>query len=101
MGEIDMGELHARQARMEEQIKGIYTRLEEQRELVESVHKMAVTMERLTSAQKVTADKVDTLTNDVNDLKSKPGKRWDTVGVAIMTCILTAAATRILTQLFG
>ena len=101
MSEIEVNALQAQQARMEEQIKGIYDRLNEQRELVDSVHKMAVTMERLTSAQKVTADKVDTLTNDVSELKSKPIKRYDAVTAAAVTCAITALVTHILTRLLG
>lgn len=63
-------------ATQKEQIKTLFTRVNEQKTLTDSVHKLAISLERLTSAQKSTADKVDDLTGDVEELKNKPAKRW-------------------------
>ena len=72
-----------------EQIKTLFTRVNEQKTLTDSVHKLAISLERLTSAQKSTADKVDDLTSDVEELKNKPAKRWDSATTVVITFILT------------
>ena len=86
-------------ATQKEQIKTLFTRVNEQKTLTDSVHKLAISLERLTSAQKSTADKVDDLTGDVEDLKNKPAKRWDSATTVVITAIITAVITFILTQI--
>ena len=82
-----------------EQIKTLFNRVNEQKTLTDSVHKLAISLERLTSAQKSTADKVDDLTGDVEELKNKPAKRWDSATTVVITAIITAVITFILTQI--
>ena len=86
-------------AAQKEQIKTLFTRVNEQKTLTDSVHKLAISLERLTSAQKSTADKVDDLTGDVEELKNKPAKRWDSATTVVITAIITAVITFILTQI--
>lgn len=86
-------------ATQKEQIKTLFTRVNEQKTLTDSVHKLAISLERLTSAQKSTADKVDDLTGDVEELKNKPAKRWDSATTVVITAIITAVITFILTQI--
>ena len=86
-------------AAQKEQIKTLFNRVDEQKTLTESVHKLAISLERLTSAQKSTADKVDDLTGDVEELKNKPAKRWDSATTVVITVIITAVVTFILTQI--
>ncbi len=81
-----------------EQIKTLFTRVNEQKTLTDSVHKLAISLERLTSAQKSTADKVEDLTGDVVELMIKPAKRWDSATTVVITAIITAVITFILTQ---
>ena len=81
-----------------EQIKTLFTRVNEQKTLTDSVHKLAISLERLTSAQKSTADKVDDLTGDVEELKNTPATRWDSATTVVITAIITAVITFILTQ---
>ena len=85
-------------AAQKEQIKTLFNRVNEQKTLTDSVHKLAISLERLTSAQKSTADKVDDLTGDVEELKNKPAKRWDSATTVVITAIITAVITFILTQ---
>ena len=58
--------------------------------LTESVNKMAITLERLTAKQQVTEDRITTLTGDVEEIKTKPAKRWDTVIAAIISALVGA-----------
>ena len=86
-------------ATQREQIKTLFTRVDEQKTLTESVHKLALSLERLTSAQKSTADKVDDLTSDVDELKNKPAKRWESAATVAITAIITAVITFIFTKI--
>ena len=85
-----MEETGAAIARMEEQIKGLARRMDNLEKLTESVNKLAISVERLTSQQAATESQVTTLTEDVNDLKDKPAKRWETVVAAIISALIGA-----------
>ena len=86
-------------ATQKEQIKTLFTRVDEQKTLTESVHKLAISLERLTSAQKSTSDKVDSLTDDVEELKNKPAKKWDAAATVAITAIISAVVTYIFTRI--
>lgn len=92
-------ELDERVTRHTEQIKTAFNRIDEVKSLAESVHKLATTVEILAHEQKDTNNKVDKLTSDVEEIKEKPAKRWDSVAKVIITAIATAIVTLILTQI--
>ncbi len=98
MPETEVQQALVELATQREQIKTLFTRVDEQKTLTESVHKLALSLERLTSAQKSTADKVDDLTSDVEELKTKPAKRWDSATTVVITAIITAMITFIFTK---
>ena len=58
--------------------------------LTESVNKLAISVERLTSQQATTEGQITTLTNDVNELKEKPAKHWETAVAAVISAIVGA-----------
>lgn len=76
--------------RQSEQIKTLFNRMDNLEKLTESVNKMAITLERLTAKQQVTEDRITTLTGDVEEIKTKPAKRWDTVIAAIISALVGA-----------
>ena len=80
-------------ARQEEQIKGLARRMDNLEKLTESVNKLAISVERLTSQQATTETQITALTGDVNELKDKPVKRWDTVIAAIISALIGAGIT--------
>lgn len=98
LSDIEIQQALVELSAQKEQIKTLFTRVNEQKTLTDSVHKLAISLERLTSAQKSTADKVDDLTGDVEELKNKPAKRWDSATTVVITAIITAVITFILTQ---
>lgn len=55
----------------------IYRRLDKQDQMIESVQKLASSVERLTLKQESTQKKVDSLCDDMDEIKAKPGKRWE------------------------
>ena len=90
---MDMQEIGTALARQEEQIKGLARRMDNLEKLTESVNKLAISVERLTSQQATTETQITALTGDVNELKEKPAKRWDTVVAAIISALIGAGIT--------
>lgn len=90
---MDTQEIGAALARQEEQIKGLARRMDNLEKLTESVNKLAISVERLTAQQAATDTQIETLTGDVNEIKSKPAKRWDTVIAAIISALIGAGIT--------
>lgn len=87
---MDMQELGTALARQEEQIKGLARRMDNLEKLTESVNKLAISVERLTSQQATTENQITALTGDVNELKEKPAKHWETAVAAIISAIVGA-----------
>ena len=75
--EHEIAEIKAHQAASDEQHKTIFRRLDKQDEMIESVQKLASSVERLTLKQESTQKKVDSLCEDMDEIKAKPGKRWE------------------------
>ena len=92
-------ELDERATRHTEQIKTAFKQIDEAKSMAESVHKLATTVEILVHEQKDTSKKVDKLTSEIEEIKEKPAKRWDSVATVIITAIATAIVTFVLTQL--
>ena len=87
---MDTQDIGAALARQEEQIKGLARRMDNLEKLTESVNKLAISVERLTSQQATTEGQITTLTDDVNDLKDKPAKHWETAVAAVISALVGA-----------
>lgn len=90
---MDTQEIGAALARQEEQIKGLARRMDNLEKLTESVNTLAKSVERLTVQQAQTDTQITTLTGEVNEIKEKPGKRWDLVITAVITALISAGIT--------
>ena len=88
MEESKITEFTAQLARLEEQVKAAFKRIDEQKQLTESVHKLALSIERLTSAQQTMDGKLSSLSADVEELKEKPRRRWDAIVAAAISAIV-------------
>ena len=88
--ERDIAEIKVKQAAAEEQHKTIFHRLDKQDEMIESVRALAISVERLTLKQDTIQNKVDDLCTDVDEIKAKPGKRWDSIIEKIILAIVAA-----------
>ena len=95
---MDMQEFGAALARQEEQIKGLARRMDNLEKLTESVNKLAISVERLTSQQATTEGQITALTTDVSELKDKPAKRWETVVAAIISALVGAGITLLIKE---
>lgn len=88
--ERELAEIKAKQAAADEQHKTIFHRLDKQDEMIESVRKLASSVERLTLKQDNIQNKVNDLCADVDEIKAKPGKRWDSIVEKVILTIVGA-----------
>jgi len=88
MNEEQFQKIIEAQAHMEEQIKTLFKQQDEIKELTVSVQKIALALERQGVALQSTEKKVDGVKQDVDEIKSKPAKRWDAVIAAVISGIV-------------
>lgn len=77
-------------ARDNERLKSLDARMANLEKLTDSVNKLAISLERLTTQQTVTEQRVETIAGDVEAIKGKPAKRWDAVIAAIISALVGA-----------
>lgn len=97
--EHEIAEIKAHQAASDEQHKTIFRRLDKQDEMIESVQKLASSVERLTLKQESTQKKVDSLCEDMDEIKAKPGKRWEEIVRNAICTVVGALVVYVLTRL--
>lgn len=91
-------ELDERTIRHGEQINNCANQIENLQSLTSSVYKLATSVEVLTNAQKSTEVKVDSLHKDVEAIKEKPAKNWESMVRLIFEIILAAIVGWVLVQ---
>lgn len=95
MNEEALARLMQNQARMEEQIRTLFHQQGELRALTETVQKLAVALERQGAALSSTERKVDGVKRDVDDLKARPARRWESAVAALISGIVGFALARL------
>ena len=85
--------IRGEQIRQGEQIKTLFAQQQELKKLTDSVYRLSAGVEKLTVSVGATEEKLGRLTTDVESIKEKPARRWDTVITVLITAILTAAVS--------
>ena len=84
-------------ARVDEQSKTLFKQQAEIKALTETVQKLAMSIERQGLSLKTTDEKLDGVKQDVDEMKSKPAKRWDSLISIAISVVVTALITYVLT----
>lgn len=99
-------ELDERVTRHTEQLKTAYnriddlnSRLNDLKVLSDSLYKLITTVEILTREQKRLNEKLDKVSKDVEEIKNKPAKRWETIVERIITIVATSLITYLLAKI--
>lgn len=87
---MDIQEIGAALARQEERIKTLFDRMGNLEKLTDSVNKLAISLERLTAKEASLETQVTNIGNDVEEMKAKPGKHWETVIAAVISALVGA-----------
>lgn len=80
-----MGEFDKALGQMQEQIRTLFKQQEAQAKLIDTVHRLAVSVETIATKQDIMGKGLEKVQGDVDDVKSRPAKRWD----ALITTALT------------
>lgn len=92
-----LNEIIQNQARMDERINALAEQVADLKSLTETVQRLALTLERQGAALQSTERKVDGVKADVDEIKAKPAKRWDSAVGTIIAVVITAIVTYFLT----
>lgn len=87
------------QAALREQVKTLFSDREGFQATAETVRQLAVAIERQAERLKSISEKLDAVKKDVDELKAKPAKRWDGAVTTVVTVVLTAGLTYLLTRM--
>lgn len=75
---------------VEERAKSNTHRLDKMEKIVDEIHEMSKTMVMLCEQSKTTNDTVESLRDDVNTLKSEPGKLWKASTKTLLNAVIGA-----------
>ena len=64
-----------------------------------ALHQLATSVAVMAEQMKSMSASVSTLTNDVEELKEKPGKRWEDIVSKVIWAVLAALVTFLLTKI--
>ena len=73
-----------------EQHKTLFRRVDNLEKEQKTMQAFAVSLEKLANAVGSTEKKVDGLCKDVEAIKAKPGKRWETLGMDVLKIVVGA-----------
>ena len=92
-------ELEKTQAAAEEQHKTLFRRVANLEEEQKTMHAFAVSLEKMATSVGNVEKKVDTMCKEVEDIKAKPAKRWETMGMKLLELLLAAVAGYMLSKM--
>ena len=96
--EATLQALLSKQAAMEVELDNLTDRVLEISKLTESVHTLALTVQSLAIGQESLFKSIARVCTDVDALKEKPAKRWESVVTQFLLVLVTAVVTYMLTQ---
>lgn len=93
-----LNDLQARMIRMEEQVKTLFKQQSNIEKLTETVHTLALSIKEQGMNLQSTDKKLDGVQADVDELKQKPAKRWETVITGVISALVGAFMAYMLTK---
>lgn len=91
-------DLQERMIRMEEQVKTLFKQQTNIEKLTETVHTLALSIKEQGMNLQSTDKKLDGVQADVDELKQKPAKRWETVITGVISALVGAFMAYMLTK---
>lgn len=75
--EREIADLKASMTGMQEQIKTLFSHVEQQNKLIDTVNNLALAQQKVVDAQGQILKTVDALQDDMASIKAQPAKRWN------------------------
>lgn len=86
--EREIASLKADVSGIKEQVRTLFTHVERQDKLIDTVNNIALAQQKMLDAQGQIKEKVDDLCEDMDTMKSKPARRWEAIAEkAILTAV--------------
>ena len=85
-----MEALEVQFAELRQEMRDISRRLDNLEKLTQSVYDLASSVKVLSEKQSTTDDNVQKIAEDVDELKNKPAKRWESVVAALIAGVVGA-----------
>lgn len=92
-------EIDERTIKHDIQINNLMEQVDDVRDLTNSVHKMATSLEVLANTQKSSDKKLDALSKDVEEIKEKPAKNWENTVRLVFEIVLAAVVAIVLVKM--
>lgn len=90
-------ELREHEAAVREQLHTVFSRLDKQDAMLETMHTLSANVGLVAEGVERLDRGVRAVRADVDELKARPGRRWD----GVVTVVLTAVATALITLLLA
>ena len=97
--EREVADLKADQSALAERVKTLFTHVEKQDKLIETVNKLALSLHGMVKQMENVEGTVNDLREDVTEIKQKPAKRWDSIVEKALMLVVGALVGLILTRL--
>ncbi len=81
-------EIAVKLAEVDARSKSNTHRIDELKETTKALNSLAVSVEKIAVQQENLAKSYSGLTKDVEEIKAKPSKRWDTIITALITALI-------------
>lgn len=86
----DKSEIYATLSALEQRSKSNSHRLDALERQTEAVNHLATSVAVMAEKVESTGEKVDGLCVDVQEIKQKPGKRWEAIVTTVLTALVSA-----------
>lgn len=96
---MDETEIAGRLSAVEQRSKSNSHRLEALEKQTEALNTLATSVAVMAEKVETTGDKVDSLCVDVQEIKQKPAKRWETVTAQVISILVAAVLGYIIARL--
>lgn len=82
-----------------EQMHTVFNRLDKQDALLETIHTMSANVAGMAQSVERMDKSITGVRKDVDELKARPGKRWEGVITTIITAVVSAMAALVLAKM--
>lgn len=95
----ELSEIRSDLSAVKEQCKTLFNQQAQQNRLTETVHSLALSMQKMVDEQNHMRKDLTEMRTDVDVLKARPGKRWESVVEKIILTIVAALIGFVLAQI--
>lgn len=97
--ERELSDIKSDLAAVKEQCKTLFNQQAQQNKLTETVHSLAISMQKMVDEQNHMRADLTGVRSDVDEIKARPGKRWESVVEKVILTVVAALVGFALAQI--